>query len=876
MSQFAKHRRIYLNSLALQHLAQALEQYVCALDEGWAFRREMNLLFDIEFHYGDEQSARPLCRDDVPPQTQALFARAMAKTRDKQGREVHQTEAVLFALALNYAELTPALIRVAKAMVRFARCRNNSGDMFLDDERVFGLEGLYMLACQDPELAYLLAQFLVPYWDSELDVGADTLFASLIEQHGWCDGLLRAYVHCDNSYFRRSFQSEALNLAGLLTEDDALYARFCTLLQQRLTHTEVLVYHGAEGIPDTPAVNGFFCDLNPEWWLDEDEEYADEAEILEQSFRQQTVAAAIADFMSQQNENEHLGYKLAPAHTAQYTPPVYWQEQGAVAPIPEAQIDANTPLDENIDAKEEWEQVISRFSCGAYVPQKFHFEQLDMLIEAQGFYQPDEWSQTAGMACMAAYCLLHAKTPDVSPVTDWLEGFCFDVLYKGLARYGLARRADSLASIESYLTQLHTEFNAHQVLEAVKEVAVQDGGTRGSHISFAQPAYAVFFFNGGFQTQCLTLFLLRQYALTGRASEKLNLLSQRWWDLLLALAPFKVLSQCLMVDSSYPQNVGIEDTHLEQRRHQALLDIGVPDAVLQVFSLFQHQALGAYQPALPRFWQSYVTRLDAYVSKARGAEPLFDELLTRVSPARQMQFWGHISARYPEVDIGEKVPLRQVLNDFIAMNLRNEKLEASQLVELTLDYLQGKAEREAVVAAYQKGFRGRLELEGDRGQIALSRYLWLLPQAQRDALVVLLIHYSPRGWKLFEANDQVAEGWVREQMLNQTLTLESRWTHPVFGYAAIGDSDVGEQRDQELDTWLLSYLSGLPLDLAQLVCFALSYKRPAHLEYLKTLSREGELVDVLPKLDPVQRREIADITKEKTSRGIGGFFKRLI
>ncbi len=164
MSQFDKTLSISLKPQDPASIAQALQQYRQHLHDGSAFRLEGSLLFNIEFVNEQQQ---PLSNDDAGG-NRNLLVHALSAARAHHTFK-YCTEAVLFAAALNFPELLDEIKATAEAMVAFSRSRNDFSDLFLDDYNVFGVEALYMLARQYPELSHYLAAFLVPYWD--LDSG---------------------------------------------------------------------------------------------------------------------------------------------------------------------------------------------------------------------------------------------------------------------------------------------------------------------------------------------------------------------------------------------------------------------------------------------------------------------------------------------------------------------------------------------------------------------------------------------------------------------------------------------------------------------------------------------------------------------------------
>ncbi len=214
MSQFDKTLSVSLNPEDPASIALALQQYRQHLNDGSAFRLNGSLLFNIEFV---NQQQRPLNRDDAGANRPLLEHALDAARRDH--RLSFYTEPVLFAAALNFPELLDELKATAEAMVAFSRRRNDSSDLFIDDYNVFGVEALYMLARQYPELSHYLAAFLVPYWNLESFYQPVLLLGKLVEEFGWRRELIHAYLHCDGEQNRRCFfqttEGDSVNLSLL-------------------------------------------------------------------------------------------------------------------------------------------------------------------------------------------------------------------------------------------------------------------------------------------------------------------------------------------------------------------------------------------------------------------------------------------------------------------------------------------------------------------------------------------------------------------------------------------------------------------------------------------------------------------------------------
>jgi len=113
-------------------------------------------------------------------------------------------EALFFLCALMHPGLEADIMNACKAIVQYSRTHNNSSKMWLTCEHPFGIEPLHITATKYPKYGYLLASFLIPYWDDEHM--PEPLFA--LGQ--WARGLgimedtINAYCYCDNARAREN------------------------------------------------------------------------------------------------------------------------------------------------------------------------------------------------------------------------------------------------------------------------------------------------------------------------------------------------------------------------------------------------------------------------------------------------------------------------------------------------------------------------------------------------------------------------------------------------------------------------------------------------------------------------------------------------
>ncbi|UUV17064.1 DUF4241 domain-containing protein [Fusobacteria bacterium ZRK30] len=113
-------------------------------------------------------------------------------------------EALFFLCAAMYPELENDMKEACEAMVTFSRRLNDSSYMWLTYESPFGVEPLQITATKYPRYGYLLASFLIPYWDDEHMPDALFSLGNWAHKLGITEDTLKAYCYCDNLRARQN------------------------------------------------------------------------------------------------------------------------------------------------------------------------------------------------------------------------------------------------------------------------------------------------------------------------------------------------------------------------------------------------------------------------------------------------------------------------------------------------------------------------------------------------------------------------------------------------------------------------------------------------------------------------------------------------
>ena len=113
-------------------------------------------------------------------------------------------EALFFLCAAMHPELEGDMKKACEAIVAFSRNLNDSSDMWLTCESPFGIEPLQITATKYPKYGYLLAGFLIPYWDDEHMPEALYSLGNWAHKLGITEDTLKAFCYCDNSRAREN------------------------------------------------------------------------------------------------------------------------------------------------------------------------------------------------------------------------------------------------------------------------------------------------------------------------------------------------------------------------------------------------------------------------------------------------------------------------------------------------------------------------------------------------------------------------------------------------------------------------------------------------------------------------------------------------
>ncbi|CAA0167229.1 hypothetical protein [Tenacibaculum maritimum] len=294
MNQFDKNQIIAFDLKNVASIKEGLLEYKKLLDEDKAI---LNDTFDVEFQLIEGDTQRRIQLADTNHQQLVKDALNMGPDGGSYyypdhidaTDEIYISEVLFFAIALEHPELKDTIVKVAKSMVALSRRLNDTMYMWIDDMRVFGIEALYILARTDANYAYLVSQFLIPYWDDEHAVGYEAYLQNLYEHYGWSHPMIKAFIWCDNSFFRQAFvTSSEKTLGKFLKQNPKEYQFFKAEVQERFEKEPALLPYPDDDLEEaTPILELYFSLLvfAEEWGVSIDENEA----VLQEFFIEDTL-----------------------------------------------------------------------------------------------------------------------------------------------------------------------------------------------------------------------------------------------------------------------------------------------------------------------------------------------------------------------------------------------------------------------------------------------------------------------------------------------------------------------------------------------------------------------------------------------------------
>ncbi|KXX72393.1 DUF3859 domain-containing protein [Flammeovirga sp. SJP92] len=279
MGEYTKNQVIYLQKDNVASIKNALQKYQVVLNNRTAISNKgFHMEMDVKFMEDSGDEPRNLKTSDIKDfETfkKAFAVRSPSFDQMKQEDSYRDdfeasllSEPLLFSLALEHEELKEEVIKTAKGIAEISRHYNNSESMWTYNSSAYGAVALYILTCNDINYAYILAQYLIPYWDERYTCDYDCYLFELVKQHGWIRPLIKAYLYCDNPNFRAGMmrigyyhgnlpQDENPTLFHFLKENPEEYAWFKESIKERLLDEPMLYYKG-EDDSENPVLSLYY------------------------------------------------------------------------------------------------------------------------------------------------------------------------------------------------------------------------------------------------------------------------------------------------------------------------------------------------------------------------------------------------------------------------------------------------------------------------------------------------------------------------------------------------------------------------------------------------------------------------------------------
>ena len=1027
MNQFDKHIHIPLDPTSPDSIRDALIRYRELLQSGEAFRQEFGLMFNVEFVAETADGHRRLQPEDAG-EKKNLLAFALTVAQDgmqeevKPDAEIYISEPILFARALTYPELKPELLRTAEAMVAFARRRNDSADFWVDDMYVFGLEALFMLAIEYEETAWLLASFFIPYWDTEHERAHAELMSIQVRAGGWTRDLIRAYVYCDNTEVRRTFNhpDNTPDLADYLQQHPEEYDWFCNQLVERLCQQPLLAHPGEDPKGEAFPVLTFFHTLRARWPVNADpydeDDWTDEVNQLPfldttlegaalavfEAVQQQASSPLVVVAEAHQDDDDECGepfgdrfvnalsfvgnlnngpdlrryvlgeltpdqaneqlariesydfdtmgrfgtgpdvlYPFIENLTDWLEPPftaadvvenfhdyftsllsslrtdterngkalrmldVFWRalgrpqfpyrlreklvEQSLLSEADYCQRYQQQPAADDLHFAA-FAHSLDRLSGSGEALELAKLQALDEKVSGhKALLDPGHWPSHLGALTYAAWCAQNQTVADnpAQRLTAWLETHLPEAMYDTLSNWA---DSDTLSpQLRDYLTDRQpAPFDPaiHQAMFRILENSLhRDGGRIGTRVSDQQPAYALFRYKGGFQLPLLSLFWLQVAGWMSRVSPELMLLRERWWRLMLELAPQKVIRQVLKLHSNYPLYQGIDDPALENTLHNQLTKSGVREAELDTFQLCNDANVAGYRPADERYWQRYVGQLDHFgeidpedrsmlgASARQQYAGMLEELRKRQDRDR-IRFFTDLRSRHPLAPLPDwlEADFEQALTEYLVANSKVDKgLEWDQVgpakrkvgEETAVQFLaylnasEPAPDRKVIQARLKKTLEQKLSSDTTEKTLAGPQfYLWsLLDEERSNRLLTLMLNHSRTGLKMLDWQ-ALHPIYVHHLIQSGELAMEERWHHEIVGHNSISDPDVSQELYRRAAAWALQKLQ--PLDIPEAIRLAFALENGVN-DYLFERASQGPLPDLSKALNGKDRQRLVEL-----------------
>jgi len=250
---------ISYNPKNVESLRQGLQYYRKLIQQEDAFCDfYCHVTFALEENSDD--SITDLLEDSVAKTIFTFCGRDVEKLSSEQklNDRCVDPETAFFMRALLHPELEAELEQTAITLNTVSRRVNNSSEMWISDTEVLGLNLMFMLALKYPQYTYLLASYIVPYWDTEHAPFGEEVLAIVVSHHGYSHDMLKAFCYCDNHMARAKMftlaatsygeqngamgQNQSQSLLDIFRNQPEEFSTFKQMLKERFAAVDYLQY----------------------------------------------------------------------------------------------------------------------------------------------------------------------------------------------------------------------------------------------------------------------------------------------------------------------------------------------------------------------------------------------------------------------------------------------------------------------------------------------------------------------------------------------------------------------------------------------------------------------------------------------------------
>jgi len=166
MDQFEKEIKIIVDLHSEESIKNALDEYIELFESGKV--GEDKQIGDVEFVKKEGNEIRTLLLGDCPTKEEVIeyymFVRLIDDKEDAQeelekmkchyGHPIYFSEALLFSSACSYPNLKDKVVKACEMIANYSKKENDTWSLWVDDEYLAGIDGLYFLAKKDPTYIY--------------------------------------------------------------------------------------------------------------------------------------------------------------------------------------------------------------------------------------------------------------------------------------------------------------------------------------------------------------------------------------------------------------------------------------------------------------------------------------------------------------------------------------------------------------------------------------------------------------------------------------------------------------------------------------------------------------------------------------------------